>query len=343
MKIEIRPFGKTSAGEEVQEYVLENRNGTVLSLISYGAAIKSLCLPNGKDVVLGYDSIENYEKQDKYMGAIIGRCANRISDGKFSIDGKEYNLAVNDGPNHLHGGIKGFDKKVWNGRVEDDSVVFTIVSKDMEEGYPGNLEVEVKYTFTNNNEVVIDYKAVSDADTVVNLTNHSYFNLSGEDTIENHYMIIYADEYTQLDESGCSNGNVVSVYGTPFDFTRIKKIGEEIEADCEQIRNANGYDHNFVFKKDHSEDIIKTASAICGDVTLDVWTNQPGMHFYTGNFLDGVVPGKNGEIYGKRKGFAVETQDWPDAVNHDGFPSTILKKGEIYKRRTVFKVKKTAN
>ena len=255
MRIEVKPFGKTAKGEEVKEFILENRNGTVLSLISYGAAIKGLKLPNGLDVVLGYDTIEGYEKDDKYMGAIAGRCANRISGGKFILNGKEYSLAVNDGPNHLHGGNIGFDKKVWDSRTEEDAVIFSLVSEDMEEGYPGKLEVEVSYRLSNNNEVVIDYHAVSDADTIVNLTNHSYFNL-GANGAEDHYITINADEYTEIDENGCSNGKVSSVYGTPFDFTKPKKVGQDINADCEQLINAKGYDHNFVFKKDYDENYI---------------------------------------------------------------------------------------
>ncbi len=338
MKSEIKPFGKTRRGEDVFEYILENGCGTRLSLISYGAAIRGLRLPNGRDIILGYDTIEDYEAQDKYMGAIAGRCANRISSGRFKLNGREYTLAVNNGPNHLHGGIAGFDKRVWKGGISGECVKFTLFSKNMEEGYPGNLSVRVKYTLTEDNEVIIDYFALGDDDTVVNLTNHSYFNLNGGGTIENHRLTIYADEFTEIDENGCSNGRIAPVEGTPLDFRTAKEIGRDINTDCEQLKNAGGYDHNFILKRSHSPELKQAAVAVSGGVTLEVWTDQPGMHFYSGNYLDGAVPGKGGAPYEKRYGFALETQDWPDAVNNANFPSAVLKKGEEYRRRTIFKV-----
>lgn len=340
MKFSIEHFGKTSEDEDVMEYTIENRNGTKLTLISYGAAIRGIQMPNGTDVVLGYDRIEDYENQDKYMGATVGRCANRIGGGRFSLNGKEYVLAKNNGPNHLHGGIVGFDKKVWKSSIEGQRVVFRLTSPDGDEGYPGNLDVEISYGLTNNNAVVIDCTAVCDKDTVVNITNHTYFNLAGGGTIEDHYLTINSDEFTEIDETGCSSGKLSHVKGTPFDFTKRKLIGKDIDADCVQIKNASGYDHNYVFKDRHDAEILKAAEAGCGEIAMDVWTDQPGMHFYSGNFLDGEVRGKNGAVYGRRSGFALETQDWPDAVNHEDFPSVVLKKGEVYKRKTVFKFKK---
>ncbi|MCD8036357.1 MAG: galactose mutarotase, partial [Clostridiales bacterium] len=337
MKTDTKLFGKTNRGEDVYEYTIINERDTKLSIISYGAAIRSLSLKDGRDIILGYDTMEDYEVQDKYMGAIAGRCANRISEGRFELNEREYFLAVNDGPNHLHGGKVGFDKRLWRGGFKDGSLEFTLFSENMEEGYPGNLNIRVKYTLTDYDEVFIDYFAVSDTDTVVNLTNHSYFNLNGGGTIENHRMTIYADEFTEIDENGCSNGKIAKVEGTPLDFRTAKEIGLDIDKDCVQLKNAGGYDHNFILKKNHSMEVKKAAEAEADGIKLEVWTDQCGMHFYSGNYLDGVVKGKGGASYEKRYGFALETQDWPDAVNHRNFPSAVLKRGEEYRRRTIFK------
>ncbi|GFI62088.1 aldose 1-epimerase [Clostridiales bacterium] len=338
MKSEIKSFGKTSSGEEVFEYILENKMGARLALISYGAAIKSLCLKNGRDVVLGYDSIAGYESDDKYMGAIAGRCANRICGGRFALNGKEYKLAVNNGLNHLHGGIVGFDKKIWNGNINGNSVQFKLISPNMDEGYPGEVRVMVKYTFTENNEVEIEYSAISDQDTIINLTNHTYFNLNGGGTIENHIMTIYAQSFTEINESGCSSGVISPVERTPLDFRKPKRIGQDIDADYVQLKYASGYDHNFVLKGSYDRRVQKAAYVESGDTTLEVWTDQTGMHFYSGNFLDGAIKGKKGADYKRRYGFALETQDWPDAINHENFPNVIIKKGEEYRRKTIFKL-----
>ena len=338
MNYEIKPFGVTKGGEEVQEFVLENDNGLKISAISYGAALRSIVLSAGWDIVLGFDTIEDYERHDKYMGAIVGRCANRISNGSFVLNGKDYVLAVNNGPNHLHGGIEGFDKKVWKGVLRDNHIEFSNFSPDGEEGYPGNLSARVTYTLTEDNEIVIDYFALCDEDTVVNLTNHTYFNLDGNGNILNHVLQIPADEFTEIDENGCSNGKIAGVDGTPFDFREPKRIGSDIDADCEQIKNAQGYDHNYILKHRNDDKVNLAARLSSGDTTLEVWTDQPGVHVYTGNFLDDVVPGKNGVCYDKRSGIAIETQNWPDAVNNDGFPTSILKRGEVYRRKTVFRI-----
>lgn len=339
MKTDIRLFGVASNGEEVYEYTMENDCGIRLSVISYGAAVRAIVLPDGRDIVLGFDSVEDYERHDKYMGAVVGRCANRISNGRFVIDGKEYSVAVNNGPNHLHGGIKGFDKKVWSGGFKNNSVEFTAFSPDMEEGYPGNLSVRVKYTLTEDSRVEIEYFAVSDKDTLVNITNHTYFNLSGKGTIDDHLMMIPAECYTEIDENGCSNGKVSNVEGTPLDFRCEKKIGDDIDSDFEQMRFAAGYDHNYILKTKHTDELVKAARVKAEGVLLEVSTTQPGVHFYSGNYLDGEVPGKNGTVYEKRSGFALEAQEWPDAVNNIDFPSPILKKGEEYIRKTVWKIR----
>lgn len=337
MKIETKLFGKTALGKTVFEYVMSEENGITVKLISYGAAVRSIILPNGKDIVLGFDSIDGYECHDKYMGAIVGRCANRIGKGRFMLNGKEYNLAVNNGPNHLHGGIIGFDKKVWRGVINDNSVEFFLNAENGEEGYPGNLNVKVIYKL-NDNRLDIDYYAVSDLDTVVNITNHTYFNLNGHQngSIENHLLNIYADEFTEIDEYGCSTGKISSVQDTCFDFRVGKAIGKDIDANCEQIRFGPGYDHNFILKKVYNDVLKKGAEVKSGDVKLTVYTDQTGVHFYSGNYLDEQVHGKGNTVYHKRSGFALETQNWPDAINHKNFPNAVLKKGEIYHRKTIF-------
>lgn len=338
MKAEIKPFGETSFGDLVFEYVLSEENGISVSIISYGAAVRSVILPSGKDIVLGFDSISDYESHDKYMGATVGRCANRIAKGTFRLNGKLYKLTVNNSPNHLHGGVRGFDKKVWHGEIKDNTVVFSVRSEDEEEGYPGNLEVKAVYKL-DGNALEIDYYAVSDADTVVNLANHTYFNLDGHNSgsIENHLIKINTDRFTEIDENGCSNGNISSVADTCFDFRNYNKIGQNIDTNSEQIRFANGYDHNFVLKDVYSDEIKKAAEAISSDVKLTVYTDQCGVHFYSGNYLDEQVCGKGDSEYHKRSGFALETQNWPDAVNHSNFPDAVLKKGELYHRKTIYR------
>lgn len=339
MNIQTNPFGVTAAGETVFEFILSEKNGITVSLISYGAAIRSIILPDGRDIVLGFDCIDDYEQHDKYMGATIGRCANRIGKGCFLLNKKEYNLAVNNGPNHLHGGIVGFDKKVWHGEVQDNSVVFSLVSKDGEEGYPGKLDVSVIYKLEEN-RLSIDCFAVSDSDTVVNISNHTYFNLNGHQNgdIEGHFLKINADKFTEIDENGCSSGAVADVLNTVFDFRDGKEIGKDINSDCEQVRYAAGFDHNFVLKEKYSGKLKMAAEAISGGVKLTVYTDQTGVHFYSGNYLDGVVHGKGDAEYQKRSGFALETQNWPDAINHADFPSVVLKKGEKYHRKTIFEI-----
>jgi len=339
MQIVTKPFGETAQGQPVYEYVLSEENGITVSIISYGATVRSIILPDGKDIVLGFDKIADYERHDKYMGATIGRCANRIGNGRFILNGNEYKLAINNGPNHLHGGINGFDKKVWNGGVKNNSVELSICSKDGEEGYPGNLKVKAVYKLTES-KLEIDYYAVSDSDTIVNITNHTYFNLNGHngDNVENHVMKIFADEFNDIDGDGCSSGKISSVSNTCFDFREGKEIGKDINDDCEQIKFGAGFDHNFILKKEYSSMIKKAAMVKSNDVELTVYTDQNGIHFYSGNYLDGKVLGKEGTKYEKSSGFALETQNWPDSINHSNFPNAVLKKGDLYYRKTIFNI-----
>lgn len=332
-------FGKTKNGEQVALYTLKNKRNTQLEIITYGAAVRSLRLNGGVDVVLGYDAIEDYEKQDKYMGAIVGRVANRIGGGIFHLNGRRYNLCCNNGPNHLHGGSKGFDKRVWGAKEKDGELWLSYFSADGEEGYPGNLEVLVKYRLSEENEFTITYGAKADADTVVNLSSHCYFNLSGENSgsIEEHDMQIFASQYTQSDENCLPTGVISTVCNTPMDFTVPKKIGRDLYERDPQLENVGGYDHNWVLDK------APDSFGVCAKVTsqktkigMEVYTTQKGVQFYSGNFLDGQVRGKNGAIYLKHSGFCLETQGFPNAVAFKHFPQIVLKKGETYKEKTTF-------
>lgn len=333
-------FGQTKNGEKVDIYTLKNKLNTQVEIITYGGAVRSLRLNGQLDVVLGYETIEDYEKQDKYMGAIIGRVANRIGGGEFSLNGRKHTLCCNNGPNHLHGGMKGFDKKIWSAKEENGELWLSYFSEDGEEGYPGNLEVLVKYCLSNENEFTIAYSALGDADTIVNLSSHCYFNLSGQDDgdIYNHDMQIFASQYTQNDENCLPTGVIARVYKTPMDFTVAKKIGQDIFENDQQLKNGCGYDHNWVLDKAEDE------FGLCAKVTdcktkigMDVYTTQRGVQFYSGNFLDGEVKGKSGGIYKKRSGFCLETQGFPNATSFEHFPPIVLKKGEAYKHITMFK------
>ena len=346
-KVKKEAFGKTNDGTAVDIYTLTNSKGAEARITNYGAIVVSLKMPNrqGKfeDVVLGYDTLDGYLKDTFYIGGIMGRYANRIAKGKFVLNGKEYTLARNNGENHLHGGIKGFDKVVWNAKSSvgknGASVELTYLSKDGEEGYPGNLNVNVIYTLTENNELKIDYTATTDKDTVLNLTNHSYFNLAGAGAgdILSHQLQINADRFTPTDSSSIPTGELRSVKGTPFDFTNSTVIGERIDQPDEQLKFGSGYDHNFVLNKsgDSPTFAAKVHEPTSGRV-LVVWTTEPGMQFYAGNFLDN-VKGKNGKIYGRRHGFCLETQHFPDSPNRPEFPSTVLKSGQKYTQTTIYK------
>jgi aldose 1-epimerase len=343
--IEKLPFGKTSAGEEVDLFVLTNANGMKAKIITYGAIVTELWAPdkNGKlaDIVLGHDNLKSYLDGHPYFGAMVGRVANRIAKGKFTLDGKEYTLATNNGPNSLHGGNKGFDKVVWKAKFakknEGKPVIdLEYVSKDGEEGYPGQLKVSVRYELSDANQLYIGCIATTDKATPVNLTNHSYFNLAGHDSgdVLDHEMQISADKFTPTDDTLIPTGKIELVAGTPFDFTKPKKIGKRIN---EIKGNPGGYDLNYVLSgKEELNQAARVVEPKSGRVMV-VITGAPGIQFYTGNFLDGKDKGKGGAVYKKHAGFCLETQDFPDAVNQSNFPSVILRPQAIYQRTTVYK------
>lgn len=344
------PFGKTASGEDVDVYTLTNAQGVKARIITYGAIVVSLEVPDkaGKmdDVVLGFDSVAEYEKGSPYFGAIIGRYANRIGGAKFSLDGKEYTLAKNDHENTLHGGKKGFDKVVWKGEAlvkkRGAAVRFTYTSKDGEEGYPGTLKCSVVYTLTNNNRLRIQYEATSDKKTVVNLTHHSYFNLSGAgngDILKEEFQIL-ADKFTPTDASAIPTGELKPVKDTPFDFNQATVIGARIDKDDEQLKFGRGYDHNYVLSGAPNAKTGLREAAHAHDPatgrTLDVFTTEPGLQLYTGNFLDGKLKGKGGKTYVHRGAFCLEAQKFPDSPNKPNFPSATLAPGETYKQTTVY-------
>tara|TARA_R110002051_G_scaffold311812_2_gene386498 strand:- start:8233 stop:9420 length:1188 start_codon:yes stop_codon:yes gene_type:complete len=346
--IEKRSFGETPEKEKVAIYTLKNTNGIEINIMTYGGIITSLKTPNKKgiseDIVLGYNSLDEYIKSSPYFGAIIGRYGNRIAKGKFKIDGKTYTLATNDGENHLHGGLKGFDKVVWSASEETTdnsaSLILSYLSKDMEEGYPGNIDVTVTYTLTNENTLEIAYQATTDKTTVVNLTQHSYFNLSGDfsKSILDQQVQINADTYIPVDQTLIPTGELATVEGTPFDFRTMKTIGKDIEVANDQLKKGLGFDHCWVL---NNQNIGMRFAAKAYDPTsgrvLEVTTDEPGIQFYSGNFLDGTLPSKNGGTYAHRSGFCLETQHYPDSPNQKDFPTTILKPGKVYNSKTSFK------
>jgi aldose 1-epimerase len=341
-------FGKTAEGESVDIYTLTNRNGMEAKITNYGGIVVALKVPDRNrkfdDVVLGFNDLDSYLKPHPYFGALIGRYGNRIAKGRFTLNGVEYKLAVNNGENHLHGGIKGFDKVVWTAREmrtkNGPALSLTYLSKDGEEGYPGNLTVNVVYTITNNNELKIDYKASSDKDTVTNLTHHSYFNLAGEGNgdILNHRLILNANRFTPTDAGSIPTGELRSVAGTPFDFLTANTIGARINQENEQLKFGSGYDHNFVVNG--RAGTLRQAATVYEPTSgrvMEVWTTEPGIQFYTGNFLDGTLTGKAGKAYAKRTGFCLETQHYPDSPNKPKFPTTTLRKGVVYRSTTIYR------
>ena len=341
-----QPFGKTAEGTDVDLYVLTNRNGVEAAILTYGGIVVSLQAPdrNGRlgDVVLGFDALEGYLKVHPYFGTIVGRYGNRIARGQFTLSGVAYTLARNNGENHLHGGVKGFDKVVWRAAEVSasgvPSLALSYLSKDGEEGYPGNLSAQVVYSLTDKNELKIDYAASTDKDTVVNLTNHSYFNLAGEGDILEHQLRLHADRFTPVDAGLIPTGELRSVQGTPFDFTRSTPIGARIEQNDEQLKLGGGYDHNFVLTGGGGA--LAPAAEVYEPKTgrvLEVLTTEPGVQFYTGNFLDGSITGKAGKVYRRRYGFCLETQHFPDSPNQPTFPSTVLKPGAVYRSTTVYR------
>jgi aldose 1-epimerase len=340
-------FGKVD-GQNVDLYTLTNAHGVEAKITNYGGIVVSLRVPDraGRfdDVVLGYDKLDDYLKSTPYFGALVGRYGNRIGKGRFTLNGVEYKLAVNNGENTLHGGLKGFDKVVWNANAMETRIgpalELTYLSHNGEEGYPGNLSAKVVYTLTNNNELRIDYSATTDKDTVVNLTHHSYFNLAGQGKgdILTHQLMIAADKFTPVDAGLIPTGELRSVTGTPFDFKSATAIGARIENADEQLKLGGGYDHNWVLNGKMGQ--LRQAARVSEPTTgrgLEVWTTEPGIQFYTGNFLDGTLTGKGGKVYQKRYGFCLETQHFPDSPNQPKFPSTVLKKGARYRTTTIYK------
>jgi len=357
-RVERARFGTLPDGRAVDVVILRNRGGITLRAISWGGIILSLSTPDRDgafaDVVLGFDTLDGYLGDSPYFGAIIGRCGNRIANGRFTLDGVEYRLATNNGPNHLHGGIRGFDKVVWDARTieraDAASVAFSYVSGDGEEGYPGRLDTTVTYTLDDRDELVVDYAATASAPTVVNLTQHSYFNLgrAGSDVLA-HELTIDADAFVAVDATLIPTAELAPVEGTPFDFRVATAIGARIDADDAQLRLAGGYDHTFVLDSGgaasrgagNGRSASPRRAAFVREPssgrTLEVATTEPGVQLYTGNFLDGTIRGKGGVVYPHRGGFCLETQHFPDSPNQPRFPSVVLRPGERYHSRTVFR------
>lgn len=332
-------------GKPVELYTLTNKSGASVSITNYGGRVVSLMVPDkaGKlvDVVLGYDSISTYDKpKEPYFGAIIGRYGNRIAKGKFTVGGKAYQADVNDGVNTLHGGYKGFFSQVFDAGQQGQSLHLTYVSADGEGGYPGKLTVKITYTLTDDNALKIDYTANTDKETIVNLTNHAYFNLSGEgsQTILDNTLMIDANGFTPVDTTLIPTGKIQPVKGTPFDFTTEKAIGKDIGVKDEQLKNGKGYDHNFVLNKHDSNKAVALVSSPVTGISMEVYTTEPGLQFYSGNFLTGEThDGKGGKAYGLRSALCLETQHFPDSPNQPSFPSTVLKPGETYHTSTTYK------
>jgi aldose 1-epimerase len=348
MKCEKKPFG-TVDGKNVALYTLTNSGGMTMSVTEYGGIITSFFAPDrtGKmdDIVLGYNTVDGYVKNNPYFGAIIGRYGNRIGNARFSLEGKEYSLPASDGPHCLHGGKKGFDKVVWAGREVRHSdaigIEFKYLSGDGEQGFPGNLDVAVFYWLTNNSEFAVEYAATADKETIVNLTQHNYWNLSGEGygDILNHELTIYADKYTPVDAGLIPTGELATVKGTPMDFTQSTKVGARINTDFEQLKRGIGYDHNWVLNRKNAEELAPAALLYDerSGRLMEVLTTEPGMQFYSGNHLDGSIIGKRGKPYAKRNGLCLETQHFPDSPNKPDFPTTVLRKGQKYTSMTTYR------
>lgn len=343
-------YGTTSDGQTIEEFTLANTNGMEVKIITYGGIMTSIRVPdrNGHmaNVALGFDSLKKYETQNPFFGAITGRYANRIAKGKFTLNGQAYTVPVNDGPNALHGGLKGFDKRIWSAKEtthnDNPTLELHYTAADGEEGYPGTLETTVTYTLTNRNEIRINYVATTDAPTVINLTNHSYFNLmgEGEGTIYDHILMLNADHYTPTDDTLIPTGEIAPVDGTPFDFRKPKAIGPGERSSHPQILAAKGYDHNFVLnRKGLADGELGLAARVYEPKSgriMEVFTTEPGVQFYAGNFIDATLVGTSGRLYRQSDGLALETQHFPDSPNQENFPSTVLNPGETYRTTTVY-------
>lgn len=348
MRIHQADFGTLPGGQKVSLYTLTNASGALAKITDYGGIVTELWMPdkNGTlgDIVLGFDNLQSYRAKHPYFGCIVGRFGNRIDKGRFTLDGMVYALATNNGENHLHGGIRGFDKVLWKAEPVQNKdgvgLMLSYLSRDMEEGYPGNLEVTVVYTLTNANELRIDYTAETDKPTVCNLTHHGYFNLAGQGCgdILGHELMLNADRYTPVDYAQIPTGEIHSVKNTPMDFTRPGRIGKGIDADFEQLKFGGGYDHNWALNK--TADRMSLAAGVYEPIsgrTMEIWTTEPGVQFYTGNFLDGTLTGKGGKVYHRRYGLCLETQHFPDSPNKPDFPDTVLRPGRILHTTTIHK------
>jgi aldose 1-epimerase len=348
LKIEKSPFG-TVDGKAVDLYTLTNAQGVEMKVTNYGGIVTSLKVPDRTgamgDIVLGFNDVESYVKGSPYFGCIVGRYGNRIGAAEFPLGGKEYALAKNNGPNNLHGGVNGFDKQVWDAKEikgkTSVGVAFTYVSKDGEEGFPGTLTATVTYTLTNASEFKIDYKATTDKPTICNLTHHSYFNLSGEGSgdILGTEVVLNCSNYTPVDSTLITTGEIVDVKGTPFDFLKATAIGARINEDNEQLKFGKGYDHNWVIDRKGQRGLVLAATAYDpkSGRAMDVLTTEPGIQMYVGNFLDGTLVGKSGKPYIHRSGFCLETQHYPDSPNKPQWPSVVLKPGQTYTTTTVYR------
>lgn len=341
-------FGKLPDGREVSLYSLKNKTGTQINIINYGAIITNIILKDDKgkrsDVVLGYDSLDGYLNDKSFLGAIVGRYGNRIKNGKFRLNGKTYQLACNDGNNHLHGGVVGFSKVLWKAEPivnkSGSLLKLTYVSPDGEEGYPGTVTITVFYSLTENNALLINFQGITDIPTILNPTQHSYFNLSGDFTksILEHELQIESDKFTPTDEEQITTGDIVKVAGTPMDFRKLTPISKDINADYQQLKYGKGYDHNWVLKNYNST--IRKAALVFEPGSgrfLEVFTDQPGLQFYSGNCLNGSIKGKNGISFKPRTGLCLETQRYPDSPNKPSFPSAILKPEKTYRHTTIYK------
>lgn len=349
MKLTKSSFGATASGQKATLYTITTSSGSSVSFSDYGATVVSIKMPDksGKiaDIALGYDNVKGYDENGTYYGAFIGRNGNRIANATFTLNGKKYELEKNDGINNLHSGFKGYNNFFYETEVfeEEDGITieFSRLSPDTEQGFPGNLDVSVAYTLTEDNELVIEYHAVSDADTVVNLTNHTFFNLDGENSgsITDTYLTIDADSFTPTDDHLIPTGEIRPVSGTPMDFKVSTRIGDRIEDDYLPLKQAGGYDHNYCLNNSGTDcELVAEAVSHKSGRKLEVFTDLPGMQFYAGNFIDGKVKGKGGYVYKKREGFCLETQNYPDACNEKPyFKSSVLKKGEEYDSTTIYK------
>jgi aldose 1-epimerase len=347
VSITSKQFGTTPDGTRVDLFTLSNDHGMEVTITNYGGAITSIQVPDRKgeagDVVLGYETLAEYLEYPRFLGALIGRHANRIARGTFSLNGTTYQVAQNNGPNHLHGGVRGFDKVIWAAQTKmsaGESVLqLTYLSKDGEEGYPGNLTATVNYTLSSNNELQIGYQATTDRETIVNLTNHSYFNLRGaSENILTHELMINAERFTPIGSDLIPTGGLRDVRDSPMDFTENMRVGARINERYDQLIFAEGYDHNFALRD--GEPGLRLAARVYEPASgriMEVFTTQPGLQFYSGNFLDGSIKGKRGIVYKKHAGFCLETQHFPDSPNHPDFPTTVLKPGDEYHQVAVFR------